>query len=433
MIRSTIEEYNELLEKMKTSRYLYVPIYRDRLYHPLENKLLCVGIVFRNGETHTISISHDDVINEFDPSEFLAIYKNGMSYDYLNALLYVTGQPSVKIVDFYTRYILGTYSRFNTTFEANRFVPLSTWDSVIRKYGAAYWTALNKPLPPEYKESFGIVMREVKTLRRIEQAGMMVDVQMLMDCFSRDAASKMYFGGPVLYTTYNPFTTLGRPSNTHGGLNFSALSKSSGIRNCFISRYPKGKLVLLDFEAYHVRVAADLLGVELPKGKSIHTEFAKQYFNTNDITEDMRLESKKMTFEAMYGQNKDTYGIELFEKIQSAKLKLDESETIELGNKRVIKIGKGNGNKAFNYHMQSLELPSSMGKLNKVMDLLENINGHLTLYVYDSILLDIESIEASENVIREVIDVLEENGKFPIRMYVGDNYGDMKLIKSVDS
>ena len=98
-----------------------------------------------------------------------------------------------------------------------------------------------------------------------------------------------------LYNHYNLYTSTGRPSNKHGGVNYAALNKEDGSRESFVSRFEQGMLLEFDYDAYHVRLIADIIDYNLPNG-SIHEYFGKQYFGNDKLTKDQYEESKKITF-----------------------------------------------------------------------------------------------------------------------------------------
>ena len=77
----------------------------------------------------------------------------------------------------------------------------------------------------------------------------------------------------------------------------------------------------------------------------------------------------------------------------------------------------------FNYHIQSLEVVRTLPKLQRVLDLLKDTNDHLILYTYDSILMDMEQFD--RNIIDQITTILEENKKFPVRVYMGTTYSNI--------
>ena len=94
-----------------------------------------------------------------------------------------------------------------------------------------------------------------------------------------------------LYSDYFLHTSAGRPSNSFGSVNFAALDHNK--RKAII---PKNDiLVEFDYDAYHVRILADLVDYDLPEGLA-HKHLAKFY--GKDMSYE---ESKAITFRYLYG------------------------------------------------------------------------------------------------------------------------------------
>ena len=65
-----------------------------------------------------------------------------------------------------------------------------------------------------------------------------------------------------LYSRFNYEDTV-YISNKFGGVNYAALNKEDGCRESFVSRFEQGSLLEMDFDAYHPRLIADIIGYEL--------------------------------------------------------------------------------------------------------------------------------------------------------------------------
>ena len=61
-----------------------------------------------------------------------------------------------------------------------------------------------------------------------------------------------------------------------------------------------------------------------------------------------------------------------------------------------------------------------------MLDLLENQNTKVVLYVYDSILLDVDKEE--KNILKDIKSILEEDG-FKVGLSYGKNYHELKKLK----
>jgi hypothetical protein len=379
-----------------------------------------------NGESFTVSISHDDAPHfEFPIGMAPCFTANSKVLDIpcidVSAIAYIHQMNVPVLEDIFTSYIRDTHNMFHNMRNVNRIIPLTTWSAIGKKYN----TELNKFIPLYDSSRYTYMHELLSTLKDIESAGLCVDRTLLSQHFSSDA--NRAFKDNMVYTEYNPYTATGRPSNRFGGINFAALNKSDGSRDSFISRYPSGSLIQMDFEAYHLRLMANELGVTLSSEQSIHTELAKVYFNTSDITEDMYAESKRRTFEVMYGMSKETYNFELFEKIHEHRKQYESATSITLPSGVTITVDMPNASKLFNYYVQSLEMVRTLPKLTRIIELIKNTTNHLVLYTYDSILLDMQTMDT--NILQQIQEILEENKKFPVRIYSGNTYGNIKEIQ----
>ena len=224
------------------------------------------------------------------------------------------------------------------------------------------------------------------------------------------------------YTRYNPLTITSRPSNTFKGTNYAALKKDDGVRSRFISRFENGKLYQLDFDGYHIRLIAKLIGVDIPLDKKAHEWLANQY--GKDLSE-----AKAITFRQLYGGIEDEYyHIPFFKKtsdyINSMWLDfLRNREVVTPILQRKIKFDENlNKNKLFNYVLQALETERNILILDKLSKINLNQKSVPILYTYDSILFDVD--ENEDNYIKEVKRIMEKDG-FPTQLEVGNNYDNM--------
>ena len=415
MIITEYYQYKELLARMNRDECILIPIFRDPYYHRMQNNILCVGITFANLDTYIISISHEDA-PQFEMPSGQKIFSD---ID-INILAYVNNITPPKIE--YSSYITNTHNQFQVVRDTNKIIPLVTWGKCLREHNIQLMKIFTQYRHTLDTPAYRFTKNLSDTLKRIESSGLKVNTMELGVHYGSKVGR--YFKNDMVYSEYNIFTTTGRPSNRFGGINFSALNKSDGSRDAFISRYPDGVLVQFDFEAYHLRLIADEHGFELPTD-SLHTELAKKYFNTDDITEELYAASKQKTFEIIYGLSDETYGIPLFERIVNMRgLFKDVVGPMVLPSGVEVHIKENTASKKFNYHIQSLEIVKTLPKLQKVLDLLSNTPNHLILYTYDSILLDMKDFD--KEIIRNITSILEENKKFPVRVYAGNTYGNIQ-------
>lgn len=238
-----------------------------------------------------------------------------------------------------------------------------------------------------------------------------------------------------LFTDYNTFTTTGRPSNAFGGINFSALDKSNGVRSMIIP-FENSSLYEFDFDSYHIRLIADLIGYNLPKF-NLHTYFGRMYFNTPSLTPEQYEESKHITFKAFYGQSDYRHnGVEFFNKVSLYKNELidiynkDGFIELPISKRKIIKFiyGELNLNKLFNYLIQAHETEVNGVIIRDLVNFLKDKKSKLILYTYDSFLF---SIHNSEGWILEKLNEILLKFNVPVSLKTGNDYQNMKKVKSV--
>jgi hypothetical protein len=261
----------------------------------------------------------------------------------------------------------------------------------------------------------------VKAFTSIERNGIKVSNDI---CNIFDIRVKKHISNGKLYSNYNLWTTTGRPSNSFGTVNFAALPPEK--RKAFVAE--NDYLVEFDFDAYHLRLIADLVNYDFGE-ESVHKHLAKYYECSYE-------ESKQKTFRLLYG------GIdrETREKVPFFDLthnyinkKWNEINTHNLVSTDIYRrklLFKNyedlNRNKVFNYLIQALETESNIKKILKVQDYLLNKNTKLVLYGYDSFLFDFSQQDGVETL-KDIKSILEEEKHFT-KSKMGLNYGEMQDI-----
>jgi len=232
-----------------------------------------------------------------------------------------------------------------------------------------------------------------------------------------------------VFSEYNLYTSTGRPSNRFGGINFAALNKKDGSRKKFISRFKNGVLVEMDFDAYHLRLIADKIGYDLPKG-SVHEHMAQFYGVDYE-------EAKRLSFQYLYGYiPEDVIQINpYFSKVHDYIeglwniYKNDDFVESDIYKRRIYKenLLDMNANKLFNYTIQLMETENNMKVLSALIPEIREYKSKLILYSYDSFLLDF-NIEDGLDYLMKVKNILEQDKKYPVKVSWGLNYHDMEDI-----
>jgi len=188
-------------------------------------------------------------------------------------------------------------------------------------------------------------------------------------------------------------------------------------------------LVEMDYDAYHLRLIADVIDYQFPKG-SVHQHMAKLYGVDYN-------EAKGLSFQYLYGHIPDDVlrANPFFAKVQTyidkvwKEYKSNNFILSYIYNKRLYKknLSDMNKNKVFNYLIQLMETESNMSMLTELIPKLKGYKSKLVLYSYDSFLFDFHMEDGLE-FIRMVKGIIERDGKYPVKVAKGSNYHEMKDI-----
>jgi hypothetical protein len=309
------------------------------------------------------------------------------------------------------------YKGYRSDFKyLNDCVPIMRWYEVLRQI----------PLISEIKPWYRKYSDSIKTLGRLEGAGVKVEEEKFIDRFH---FNKEYLPKGFAYTKYNPYTVTGRPSNRHLGVNWAAMNKSDGSRANVVSRFNGGTLLQFDYESYHIRIIGKMVGYVFPEGETAHEHLAKYYGVTTE-------ESKALSFKYLYGGLDDfAKGIPFFQKVNEyinsvyQKFVISGRLTTPLYKREIPfqRIESPNEQKVFNYLLQALETEINYMKLSEVLDCLDGKRSKMILYTYDAFLIDVHPQER-ESLLKDLQFILERGG-FPVRAYEGSNYDNLVVIQ----
>jgi len=239
----------------------------------------------------------------------------------------------------------------------------------------------------------------------------------------------LYTTEDTAYSEYNIYTSTGRPSNRFGGTNFAALNKKDGSRKPYVSRFKTGVLVEMDYDAYHLRLIANKIDYQFPQG-SVHEHMSRFYGVDYE-------EAKKLSFQYLYGfiphdvVQMNPYFSKVHDYIEELWKEYNSKEFIvsDIYNRRLYKknLIDMNANKLFNYTIQLMETENNMRALTRLIPKIEDYKSKLILYSYDSFLLDF-NMEDGLDYLKKVKEILEQDGKYPVKVSWGLNYHEMKDI-----
>jgi hypothetical protein len=256
----------------------------------------------------------------------------------------------------------------------------------------------------------------------VEEQGILIDEKLFDKYFETPWKGRSLRDSRV-YSSYNLYNITSRPTNAFNSINFLAFNKENGSRTAFIPE--NDAFVEFDFDGYHIRLVANLVGIQLPADKSIHEVLGQQYFNKAELTPEEYQESKKITFRQMYNGVEDGYRhLPLFKHI---------AEFVEAMWKEYIRVGyttlpngrriiqeNANPQKLFNYYIQCLETVNNVKKLSMLKEYLKDRQSKVLLVVYDSILIDC-SVYDDKGTLSDIKNILEEGG-YKVKAKKSENY-----------
>ena len=416
MIVENKKQLKEFIKKYKSEDSILIPVFCDDNKHPIETEISVLYVQFMDEQEYILPVNHSETLNieipDLNSKTIKYTYDRKQLNHYIkldnvidvNLLHYMaTGVPlDIEQIDTNAHYYFHTkhYKKSNI----NKIIPVLKHLEYCRKVGRVLKDTIN-----EFKETVNLSYNNevLDNLTYIESNGLQTT-------------------DGVVYSEYNPYTSTGRPSNRFGGTNFAALNKTDGSRKPYESRFKNGVLVEMDFDAYHLRLIADKVDYKFPEG-SVHEHMAKFYKCDYE-------ESKRKSFQYLYGKipievwQLNLYFSSVHDFIEDLWKEWKSKEFIvsDIYNKRIYKrnLSDMSSNKLFNYTIQLMETENNMKVLTKLIPEIENNKSKLILYSYDSFLFDF-NIEDGLEYLKKIKDIIEQDGKFPVKVSWGLNYHEM--------
>ena len=418
IIVETNKEKDQFLEYWNKEESKIIPIWEDLDRHPMNNGLSFLYVRFSNLD-FILPFNHNDCEKlEIDLSTSNQTKWIWNKKGFLQTNIKVNNLKDVQTSLFFEKFQLyDIQSKLEGL--TNFYYRLGIRDGLGKSISIMKWGEVLRGIVGEWdiKHTNNWVDETmIPILSDLERSGINVDREKFFDRWPDNSKHiKLHPQGDVVYTEYNPYTITSRPSNRHGGVNFSALNKKDGSREAFIP--PEDSLFLqFDYDAYHVRIIGKLIKYDLPD-TSVHQWLADQYGCDYG-------ESKGRTFRILYGGVSDEdRKIPFFDKVDKFISKM-QTEAVRNGYLQTPKgrkiplewIEKPNSQKFFNYILQATETEFNIEVLNKLK---EKGLPLPILYTYDSFLFEFDDSEVE--TIKKIKSVLESYG-FPVKADWGSDY-----------
>lgn len=446
IIIESVTEYENTLSQHSESDWIIVPIYSNgfKSTHIESLSFLYVyvlysdeeyGLVFNHTEGQSLPL---DTLKSFPTSNNIFVYNKKGFKRFLDSENLI----DMDMVRYFHRneampdeFETSAHEFFARTFPGfqnlNTIVPLTKHIEMCQEIVNVFFNDLDFYQNTEAFRFYNDTV--LSSLYEIEKNGLFVH---------NGLANKYFDKTPVelgfVYSEYNPYTTTGRPSNRFNGINFAALKKDNGERSVFISRFGKdGFLMSFDYDAYHLRLLANLVDYSFPDNVSVHEYLGKYYFDKTELTDDEYNDSKAISFRQLYGGIQSDYlVIPFFDKISEYTSRLWEYykdtgyvETPLFGRKLHGKFFTDlNPAKLLNYLLQAYETERNMVVISNIVERIRGFQSKIILYTYDAFVVDFHVADG-----RKLIELLkqefEENGKFPITLEIGPDYNNLIEVK----
>ncbi len=413
------EQLDSFLKTYSKKDSIVLPILSDDKKHPMDTDICLLYVQFLDGDEFILPFNHSEALNIEIPNLETNTTKYTLDKKRLKHLL-----PLNNIVDVNLLHYIDTNQPLqleNIDTNAHNFFNMRHYKK----------KNVNRVIPIlKHLEYCRKISKELKvTITKSSDSDNMSYNNDVLDNLSYIEQNGIQTESNLVYSEYNIFTSTGRPSNRFGGTNFAALNKKDGSRKPYVSRFKSGVLVEMDYDAYHLRLIADRINYEFGKD-SVHEHMAKFYGVDYE-------ESKKLSFQYLYGYipheisqinpffcRVEEYIKELWNSYKSKDFILSDIYSKRIYRKNLTDM---NANKVFNYTIQLMETENNMKVLSELIPKIKDYKSKLILYNYDSFLLDF-NMEDGLDYLKEVKEILEQDGKYPVKVGWGLNYHEMKDI-----
>lgn len=447
-IVETVTEFETVIERLRKEDTLIIPILTDVKAHPAINPL-CALCVSTPSESFLLGFNHNETEN-LNPDLLLRLVTSqtvwapdkktlehvlpGLVTHDVNSVEYLLTGTVTPSSDFLTLTHKKMYEIHSRMRNVNKSVPIMQHIAYLESIIAHSWNIIKQSVTLCDTQAYHFLNNEaIYALAFIETNGIHVNAELARAKYG--SRLDRYMKNDTLYSEYNLFTSTGRCSNKFGGINFAALNKKDGTRKIFTSRFDNGVLVSADFESFHLRLIADMIGFEFPADIPVHEYLGRQYFDKDVLTPEEYDEGKQISFKLLYGEGRNMVVPEFFSAvykyIDMLMVLLEQNGYILSPYfKREIRkdrIEEPTPSKVFNYMIQLAETELNLTAINKLKPLFDGMRSCPILYTYDSVLFDYDMSDGKD-LLKETIRILSHDGKFPMRVDYGTNYNDLKRL-----
>lgn len=438
------DSYKKFIESCRYAPIVLWAIPSDNFLHPCVTDVSLVFIKNTiDNTTYCVSFNHPDLASTIDKKTFIDDLNQLTEIKWVfDKKIFLQLLPIDNLLDFslwnhlkkgeildgeliQTNAHRFVYRTKRNCGDLNKVIPFLKHKEVFEKMCNIFFDTDTDVVDGGYEKENSIV---IETLSELESNGIYVN----RDCFKKHFDANISPMG-LVYSQYNIYTSTGRPSNHFDNVNYAALNKDNGVRNCFVSRHgDNGIMVLIDYSAFHPRIICNLLNFPMPIDEDIYKYLGKLYFHREVNEYDMD-EIKSITMRQLYGGVEEKYeGIKYFSNLKDF-ISLNWSDFKKNGYiktpffQRIITnrhLKDANPNKLFNYILQATETEVAMSSVKLVNQYLRDKRTKAVLYTYDSLLFDFHK-EDGKDTLDMLMYIMKMGNKLPIKVYMGESYGSV--------
>jgi hypothetical protein len=438
-----IVETKQQLQRLHSQEECYINVISlSNNYHPILSEVSLIYYKVKNQKGTIFPVSHSEgfsldlqlikdfilkhkIIYVLDKKQTAHLlgeeFLNKKVLD-INLLSLSTSNTPPYIQDLETNIHTHFYQKYGDWKNVNSLIPIPKHYETQEKIYEKIISFLDSKLNNSYYNNYYIGV-----FYGIEKQGIALDTHVFNMNF-KPKNTKFNIKDNKIYTQYNLYNFTSRPTNSFNNINFAALPKHGEARSAII---PQNDILFeFDYEAYHPRILAKLIGYEFGK-ESVHEYLGKMYFKTDNLTQEQYQQSKELTFKQLYGgvfpQYKD---IPFFQKVAQYTDEIWEIYKTKgylelIGGRKLFNIENPTPQKLLNYKLQSGETFYNVHSIKKLQEYLVTKKSNITLYTYDSILIDY-SREDGKETLKEIKSLLESTFKFKVKAKYGTNYNNLK-------
>lgn len=450
MIIQTVDSLEKALEYVQFHKLAIIPVHRYNDINIHINEIVAIYVyTFKEDFGFLIPLNHYE--SEFKSDDIIEILKsklkpetNSFIYNKRYSFKYNFIPKSLLDIQLNSLFFNGDFINFDLNFDEFSYlkknelyyVPLA---KLFTKCDSFLRTIISNLVHEDsnYENYIMYDFMYFGVFNHIESNGIHLDMNQFQKHITKDIKS---INDSTLHYSYNLYNVTSRPSSNNNGINIMALNKTSGIRSIVDSRFKDGFLVQFDFKSYHPHLIANLLKTKFNKKLNFYKLIAGFVKNINydDVTPSQIDHFKKQTFYYLYGDTPKNTKVDFFNKLNDFKNYLYDFYSkngyfLTFLYKRKIYL-KGGSNKkidknlVFNYFVQSLETERNISRLYQIIKYMKEnkIESKIILYLYDSILIDVNSSE-DFSFLKKIKYILENNN-YEVSTKIGKNYESLKKL-----